>query len=67
MGTELKAADFVPVGDSTGQAVSLHIHKQNAESDHSDYTKLYQLAKSPISFNKVEESSINHLRKYDAI
>jgi hypothetical protein len=54
MGTELKAADFVTVGDSTGEAVSLHIHKQNAESDHSDYTRLYQLAKSPIRFDKVE-------------
>jgi hypothetical protein len=46
---------------------SLLIHKQNAESDHSDYTRLYQLAKSPISFNKVEESLINYLQKYDAI
>jgi hypothetical protein len=34
MGTKLKAADFVPVGDSTGETVSLLIHKQNAESDH---------------------------------
>jgi hypothetical protein len=67
MGTELKAADFVTVGDSTGEAVSLHIHKQNAESDHLDYTRLYQLAKSPIRFDKVEESLISYLRKYDAI
>ena len=67
MGTELKAADFVPVGDSTGETVSLLIHKQNTESDHSDYIRLYQLATSPISFNKVEESLINYLRKYDAI
>jgi hypothetical protein len=48
MGTELKAADFVPVVDSTGETVSLHIHKQNAESDQSDDTRIYQLAKSPI-------------------
>jgi hypothetical protein len=67
MGTELKAADFKTVGDSTGEAVSLHIHKQNAESDHSDYTRLYQLAKSTIRFDKVEESLINYLQKYDAI
>ena len=67
MGTELKAADFKTVGDSTGEAVSLHIHKQNAESDHSNYTRLYQLAKSPITFDKVEESLINYLQKYDAI
>jgi hypothetical protein len=53
MGTELKAADFVPVGDSTGETVSLGeiaglhanaqlaldpIHKQNAERDQSDDT-----------------------------
>ena len=67
MGTELKATDFVTVGDSTGETVSLLIHTQNAESDHSDDTRLYQLAKSPISFNKVEESLINYLRKYEAI
>ena len=67
MEKELKAADFVTVGDSTGETVSLLIHKQNAESDHSDYTRLYQLAKSPISFNKVEEFLINYLQKYDAI
>ena len=67
MGTELKAADFKTVGDSTGEAVNLHIHKQNAEIDHSDYTRLYQLAKSPIRFDKVEESLINYLRKYDPI
>ena len=67
MGTELKGADFVTVGDSTGEAVSLNIHKQNAESDQSDDTRLYQLAKSPIRFDKVEESLINYLRKYDAI
>ena len=51
--TELKAADFVPVGDSTGETISLGeiaglhanaqlaldpIHKQNAESDQSDDT-----------------------------
>ena len=44
MGTELKAADFVPVVDSTGETVSLHIHNQNAESDQSDDTRIYQLA-----------------------
>jgi hypothetical protein len=53
MGTELKAADFVPVGDSTGETVSLGeiaglhanaqlaldpIHKQNAENDQSNDT-----------------------------
>jgi hypothetical protein len=67
MGKELKAADFVTVGDSTGETVSLLIHKQNAESDHSDDTRLYQLAKSPIRFDKVEESLINYPRKYEAI
>ena len=79
MGTELKAANFVPVGDSTGETVSLGeiaglhtdaqlvfdpIHKQNAESDQSDDTRLYQLAKSPIRFYKVEESLINYPRKH---
>ena len=53
MGTELKAVDFVPVVDSTEETVSLHIHKQNAESDQSNDTRLYQLAKSPIRFYKV--------------
>jgi hypothetical protein len=82
MGTDLKAADFVPVGDSTGDIVSLGeiaglhtntqlvldpIHKQNAESDLSDDTRLYQLAKSPKRFYKVEESLINYPRKYEAI
>ena len=67
MGTELKAADFVTVGDSTGETVSLLIHKQNAESDNSDETRLYQLEKSPIRFNKVEESLINYPRKYETI
>jgi hypothetical protein len=43
------------------------IHKQNAESDLSDDTRLYQLAKSPIRFYKVEESLINYPRKYEAI
>jgi hypothetical protein len=61
MGKELKAAD------STGEAVSLLIHKQNAESDHSDDTRLYQLAKSSMRFNKVEESLINYPRKYETI
>ena len=78
MGTELKAADFVPVGDSTGETVSLGeiaglhtnaqlvvdpIHKQNAESDQSDVTRLYLLAESPIRFNKFEESLIIYPRK----
>ena len=82
MGTELKAADFVPVGDSTGETVSLGeiaglhtnaqlvldpIHKQNVESDQSDDTRLYQLAKFPIRFYKVEESLLNYPRKYEAI
>jgi hypothetical protein len=67
MGTELKAADFVPVVDSTGETVSLHIHKQNAESDQSDDTRIYQLAKSPIRFNKVEAYLINYPRKYKVI
>jgi hypothetical protein len=82
MGTKLKAADFVTVGDSTGETVSLGeiaglhtnaqlvldpIHKQNTESDQSDDTRLYQLAKSPIRFNKVEESLINYPRKYETI
>jgi hypothetical protein len=72
----------VTVGDSTGETVSLGeiaglhtnaqlvldpIHKQNTESDQSDDTRLYQLAKSPIRFNKVEESLINYPRKYEAI
>jgi hypothetical protein len=65
--TELKAADFVPVVDSTGENVSLHIHKQNAESDQSDDTRIYQLAKSPIRFNKVEEYVITYPRKYEVI
>ena len=53
MGTELKAANLVPVGDSTGETVSLGeiaglhtnaqlvvdpIHKQNAENDQSKDT-----------------------------
>jgi hypothetical protein len=67
MANRAHAADFVTVGDSTGETVSLLIHKQIAESDHSDDTTLYQLAKSPIRFNKVEESLINYPRKYEAI
>jgi hypothetical protein len=58
---------FVPDVDSTGETVSLHIHKQNAESDQSDDTRIYQLAKSPIRFNKVEEYVINYPRKYEVI